>query len=488
MDILGTVKSNLIIFLNFYLLINMTVTTRFAPSPTGHLHIGGARTALFNWLFARANGGKFLLRIEDTDQVRSTPEATEAILNGLKWLNLNWDDEPISQRTRQPIHQEMALKLLKTGHAYKCFATPQEIADYQAEAKQKGNSTFFVSPWRDASDTDYPDKPFTIRVKAPLSGKSLINDIVLGQVSINNDTLDDFVILRSDGSPTYNFAVVVDDHAMDISHIIRGNDHIANTFKQKLIYQAFNWSIPNFAHVPLIHNQQGKKFSKRDGAEGVEVFFNAGIIPEAACNFLARLGWSHGDDEFFCMDQAIKWFRLEDLRKSSARYDPKILNHLSRLHLANLDTSTLLQSLKEFVSIKYQIRIDNNLESQVQKALPFLQGRSKNLVELWEELGFLWYEPGEYDQKSIATMKQINVAVFDAYLDAIEDVFWTRDSLEQFTRELGNRFNLGLGKVIQPIRIALVGKLNSPSVFDLLIILGKDESLYRMKELRKHLN
>ncbi len=465
----------------------MSVVTRFAPSPTGHLHIGGARTALFNWLFARSNGGKFLLRIEDTDRVRSTPEATEAILKGLSWLRLDWDGDPVSQNERQSIHRQMAYRLLESGHAYKCFSTPEEIADYRNTAKQEGAPTLFASPWRDIAPTNHPNRSFTIRLKTPTEGQSFVDDKVFGRVTVNHDSLDDFILLRSDGTPTYNLAVVIDDRHMRVTHIIRGNDHLANTLKQKLVYDAFEWPCPVFAHVPLIHNEAGKKLSKRDGAEGIEFFFDNGIIPEAACNFLARLGWSHDNTEFFRMEQAKKWFRIEDLRKSPARFDPKILNTISGLHLKNLEIDVLYQHLVDFVGRKYDVKIDHETETCILKAIPLLRTRAKTLVDLWNEMAFLRQKRIDYGNSPRHILDQIHREAYDVYLVGIQKIDWTRPSLEDYSKDHGNKYELGLGQVVQPLRIALTGKKSSPSVFDLFMILGRDESLRRLHDLKTHL-
>ncbi|MCY4184308.1 MAG: glutamate--tRNA ligase [Rhodobacteraceae bacterium] len=456
------------------------VVTRFAPSPTGKLHIGGARTALFNWLFARANNGKFLLRIEDTDRERSSEEATAQILASLKWLNLDWDDAPISQFSRQALHQKKALELLQSGEAYKCFATPDEISEIRAELKAKGNTTLFVSPWRDVPEEQHPDLPYTIRLKTPATGKSIITDRVFGEISIDNETIDDLIILRSDGSPTYNFAVVVDDHDMEVSHIIRGDDHIANTFKQKLIYEAFDWHLPVFAHVPLILNEQGKKLSKREGSTGTELYRKEGYLSEVVFNFLARLGWSHGTDEIFSAAEAIKRFKLEDLRKSPSRLDGGILKHLSGQYISKLELEELYQHLLDFLKQNNFGKIPENKEEIVKKALPLIQARSKTLQEVWEGLEFVLYETVRYDEKSHKILESTPKMQLEAFLNGLADLYWERDILEDYAKVFGTQLELGLGKVLQPVRAALVGKTVSPSVFDVMIVLGKEESQNRL--------
>ncbi len=456
------------------------IVTRFAPSPTGNLHIGGARTALFNWLFSRANNGQFLLRIEDTDRERSTEEATRQILASLKWLNLDWDGTPVSQFSRQSIHRARALELLKLGRAYKCFATPEEIAAARKVLKDKGGSTFFVSPWRNKPDDQHPDLPYTVRLKTPETGKSIIQDKVFGEISVNNDTIDDLIILRSDGTPTYNFAVVVDDHDMEVSHIIRGNDHMANTFKQQLIYEAFGWQLPIFAHVPLIHNEQGKKLSKRDGATGTEYYEENGFLPVAVFNFLARLGWSHGDNEFFSMNQAVEQFRLEDLRKSPSRLDYKMLKQISGHFLSTLGPEKLYQELTEFVSNNKSTTISPSKEKLVKKALPLIQPRSKTLLEIWEGLEFLLNPSVSYDEKSIKILSSTPRKQIEDYMHGLSKLDWDRQVLEEYSAAFGTKRGLGLGKVLQPIRAALVGKTVSPSVFDIFMLLGKKESQKRL--------
>jgi len=461
------------------------IVTRFAPSPTGRLHIGGARTALFNWLFARANNGKFLLRIEDTDRERSSEDATAQILASLKWLNLDWDDAPISQFSRQAIHKEKALELLQLGGAYKCFATPDEISDIRTELKARGSTTLFISPWREVPEEQHPDLPYTIRLKTPETGKSIIKDKVFGEISIGNDTIDDLIILRSDGSPTYNFAVVVDDHNMEVSHIIRGDDHIANTFKQKLIYEAFGWDLPVFAHVPLILNDQGKKLSKREGSTGTELYQAEGYLPEAVFNFLARLGWSHGTDEIFTASEAIKRFKLEDLRKSPSRLDNGILKHLSGQYIANLKPEELYLNLLTFIEYSKSGNIPKAKEELVKKALPLVQTRSKTLHEVWNGLEFVRYKNVNYDEKSLKILSSTPKAQLNDFLSGLTDLNWERAVLEEYASAFGSKLNLGLGKVLQPVRAALVGKTVSPSVFDVMIVLGKAESQNRLASATK---
>ncbi|NNK77080.1 MAG: glutamate--tRNA ligase, partial [Litoreibacter sp.] len=310
------------------------VVTRFAPSPTGYLHIGGARTALFNWLYARGRGGKFLLRIEDTDRERSTPEATAAILDGLSWLGLDWDGDAVSQHAGLARHAEVAGQMLEAGTAYKCFSTQDEITAFREAARAEGRSTLFRSPWRDVAPEDHPDALFVVRVKAPQTGQTVIADAVQGEVTWANDQLDDMVLLRSDGTPTYMLAVVVDDHDMGVTHVIRGDDHLANAARQSLIYTAMGWDLPVFAHIPLIHGPDGKKLSKRHGALGIEEYRALGYTPAGLRNYLARLGWSHGDDEVFSTEQALDWFDLDGIGKAPARLDFKKMDNINGRQIA----------------------------------------------------------------------------------------------------------------------------------------------------------
>ena len=345
------------------------VVTRFAPSPTGYLHIGGARTALFNWLFARANGGKFLLRIEDTDHARSTPEATQAIFAGMKWLGLDWDDEAVSQASRVDRHREVALEMLENDTAYKCFSTKDEIETARTRAKNEGQATLFQSPWRDADPETYPDAPYVVRLKAPKEGTITIRDKVQGKVTYRKDTLDDLVLLRADGTPTYMLAVVVDDHDMGVTHIIRGDDHLSNAARQTFIYLAMGWKVPTFAHIPLIHGEDGKKLSKRHGALGVEEYRDMGYLPEAMRNYLARLGWSHGNDEFFTTEQAIQWFTLGGIGKSPARFDFKKLDNLSGQHIRGAEDQVLVDAIVDFLAQTGQTALSDKQIAALQRSM-----------------------------------------------------------------------------------------------------------------------
>ena len=355
------------------------VVTRFAPSPTGFLHIGGARTALFNWLYARGRGGKFLLRIEDTDRERSTPEATEAILTGLRWLGLDWDGDPVSQAARAGRHAEVARQMLAEGTAYKCLPRRTRSRRFARAARAEGRSTLFRSPWRDADPASHPNAPYVVRVKAPLDGETVIRDQVQGDVRIRNDQLDDMVLLRSDGTPTYMLAVVVDDHDMGVTHVIRGDDHLNNAARQMLVYTALGWDVPVWAHIPLIHGPDGKKLSKRHGALGVEDYKLMGYPAAAMRNYLVRLGWSHGDDEFFTDAQAQEWFDLTGIGKSPARLDFKKLDNLTGLHMSAADDAALLHELLDYRAAKGEEPLLGRAEHSIAIGDGRGQGQGKRL-------------------------------------------------------------------------------------------------------------
>ncbi|MEM1301874.1 MAG: glutamate--tRNA ligase, partial [Pseudomonadota bacterium] len=355
----------------------MTVVTRIAPSPTGYMHIGTARTALFNWLFARKHGGQFLLRVEDTDRERSTPEATDAILRGMDWLGFDYDGEAVSQFARADRHAEVAHEMLAHGHAYKCFATQDDIATFREQAKAAGESTLYRSPWRDADPATHPDAPFVVRLKMPRDGETVIADAVQGDVTFQNANLDDMVLLRSDGTPVYMLAVVVDDHDMGVTHVIRGDDHLNNAARQIQIYHAMGWTVPVYAHIPLIHGPDGKKLSKRHGALGVEEYRDMGYPAAAMRNYLARLGWSHGDNEFFNDDQAREWFDLDGIGKSPARFDFKKLENLSGQHIAAADDAALLQELQSFLAATGQTALTDAQNDAMAKGMYTLKERAK---------------------------------------------------------------------------------------------------------------
>ncbi|MEO1291430.1 MAG: glutamate--tRNA ligase [Pseudomonadota bacterium] len=461
-----------------------SVVTRFAPSPTGFLHIGGARTALFNWLFARHHGGRFLLRIEDTDRERSTPEATEAIYEGLRWLGLDWDGDAVSQFSRQVRHREVAEEMLLRGAAYRCYATKEEIDSARESARAAGKSALFQSPWRDADPATAPDLPFVVRLKAPQTGETVIEDAVQGTVTWGNETLDDLVLLRSDGTPTYMLAVVVDDVDMGVTHVIRGDDHLTNAARQSLIYRAMDWPVPVFAHIPLIHGPDGAKLSKRHGALGVEAYRDMGYLAEGMRNYLARLGWSHGDDEFFTTDQAVEWFGLESIGKAPARFDFAKLANLNGQHMRALDDETILTRLGELFALHNKPLPSGAQHEAFSRALPALKERAKTLLEL-ENLAYfaLAERPISYDEKASAAVTEEAKALLGRLTTHLQNASWERTELENSLKGFAESEGLKLGKVAQPLRAALTGRGVSPGVFDVMLSIGHEETLARLSDL-----
>ena len=459
------------------------VVTRFAPSPTGFLHIGGARTALFNWLYARGRSGKFLLRIEDTDLARSTPEATAAILSGLRWLGLDWDGEPISQSARAARHAEVAQEMLARGAAYKCFATQDEIEAFREAARAEGRSTLFHSPWRDADPATHPDAPHVIRLKAPRNGETVIEDAVQGRVTVRNDQLDDMVCLRSDGTPTYMLAVVVDDHDMGVTHVIRGDDHLNNAARQMQAYQAMGWPVPVWAHIPLIHGEDGKKLSKRHGALGVEDYRAMGYPPAALRNYLARLGWSHGDDEFFTDDQARDWFDLDGIGKSPARLDFKKLDHLTGLHFSSMDDAAALHEVTGWLAATDRPALSDAQTRGLLKAMPLVRERARNVEQIYDKAHFIIAErPLQPDQKAMAALTDVSRGILSELTPQLQTASWERERLEAIVSAVAEARGVGLGKLAQPLRAALAGRMVSPSVFDMMLVLGRDETLARLAD------
>ena len=459
------------------------VVTRFAPSPTGFLHIGGARTALFNWLYARHEGGKFLLRIEDTDRKRYTPDAVEAILQSLKWLGLDWDGDAVSQFEQADRHREVALDMVERGTAYRCYSTREEIDAFREQAKAEGKPPLFVSPWRDSDATPPEGAEYVIRLKAPQDGETLVADEVQGTVTWKNVTLDDLILLRSDGSPTYMLAVVVDDHDMGVTHVIRGDDHLTNAARQKLIYDANNWQVPVFAHIPLIHGPDGAKFSKRHGAPGVEEYRDMGYPATAMRNYLARLGWSHGDDEFFTTDQAVEWFTLDRIGKSPARFDFKKLDNLSGLHIRNMDDEVLTREIENYVASQQIPPLTETQHVAMINAMPGLKERAKKLPEVLEMAHyFLGERPFEPDEKAAALLDTVSRGMLKRLTSHLQNVSWTQDHLEAELRSFSENEGLKLGKVAQPLRAALTGRTISPSVFEVMVNIGRDETLARLND------
>ncbi|MFC7703499.1 glutamate--tRNA ligase [Plastorhodobacter daqingensis] len=460
------------------------VVTRFAPSPTGYLHIGGARTALFNWLYARGRGGRFLLRIEDTDRERSTPEATAAILRGLEWLGLDWDGEAISQFERRDRHAEVAQEMLARGHAYKCFATQEEIEAFRDAARAEGRSTLYQSPWRDADPASHPDAPFVIRLRAPRSGETVIEDAVQGTVRFRNDQLDDMVCLRSDGTPTYMLAVVVDDHDMEVTHVIRGDDHLNNAARQALVYQAMGWPVPVFAHIPLIHGPDGKKLSKRHGALGVEEYQAMGYPAAGIRNYLARLGWSHGDDEFFTDAQAREWFDLAGIGRAPARLDFKKLENICGQHIAAADDAALLHELEGFLAATGAAPLMDWQRDRLARGMYCLKERAKTFPELLEKARFALAErPLEREARAEAALDPVSRGILGELTPQLQSASWTREALEETVAGVAGAHGLGLGKLAAPLRAALAGRTVTPSVFDMMLVLGREETVARLGEV-----
>ncbi len=498
---------------------------RFAPSPTGYLHIGGGRTALFNWLYARGRNGKFLLRIEDTDRERNNEQAVTAILDGLKWLGLDWDGDAVSQFARADRHREVANELLERGSAYYCYASPAEIEAAREKAKAEGRPQIFLSPWRDRDPKDAPkDVKPAVRLKAPREGETIVNDHVQGRVTFPNKDLDDLIILRSDGNPTYNLAVVVDDHDMGITHVIRGADHLTNAGRQTQIYQGMGWTVPEFAHVPLIHGADGAKLSKRHGAQGVEEYRDMGYLPAALRNYLVRLGWSHGDDEIMSTEDLIRWFDIDDINKSASRLDFKKLDDLNGHYIRATADQELLDHIRNMlahldfnalaatpVDPKAPPRPDIALALDVQRqltgvatgrdladrfaakgwekfarAIPALKERSKTLAELISGALFIVAErPLKLDDKALKLLsadgRASNADVLKI-LSAVSDRDWVAGTLETQIKSHAEAKGLKLGSIAQPLRAALTGRAVSPPVFDVLEVLGRDESLARISD------
>jgi glutamyl-tRNA synthetase len=457
------------------------VVTRFAPSPTGYLHIGGARTALFNWLYARGRGGRFLLRIEDTDRERSTPAATEAILKGLRWLGLDWDGAAVSQFARRDRHAQVAHEMLARGAAYRCYATPEEIAAFRAAEEAAGRYPVFLSPWRDADPASWPDRPFAIRMRAPRTGETVVQDAVQGRVVVKNETLDDMIVLRSDGTPVYMLAVVVDDHDMGVTHVIRGDDHLNNAARQQMVYDAMGWPVPVWAHIPLIHGEDGKKLSKRHGAVGLHEYAGMGYPPAAMRNYLSRLGWSHGDDEFFSSAQAMQWFDLPGIGRAPARLDSRKLQHLSGMHIAAMDDAALLHDLRGYMAETGQDPLTGAQEARLSRALYAVKDRAKTLPEVLEKARFCLVErPVSRDAAAQAALDPVSRGILKSLTPHLQDADWTKASLEVILTDAASSAGIGFGKLAAPLRAALAGRAVSPSVYDMMLVLGREETNARL--------
>ena len=455
------------------------VVTRFAPSPTGYLHIGGARTALFNWLYARHTGGKFLLRIEDTDRARSTREAIDAILDGMRWLGLDWDGHEYYQSQFWARHAEIAHRLVDRGAAYRCYMTQEELAEAREKAKLERRPFRIESPWREVAE-EQGDKPFVIRLKAPREGETVVDDEVQGRVTVQNAEIDDFVLLRSDGTPTYMLAVVVDDHDMGVTHVIRGDDHLNNAFRQLAIIRAMGWPEPTYAHVPLIHGPDGAKLSKRHGAMGVDAYRDQlGLLPEAVVNYLLRLGWGHGDDEIISRDQAIEWFDLPHVGKSPSRFDFKKLENLNGHYIREADD----ERLADLVAPK--LGIDGAEPRRLLlRAMPELKARAHTLNELTDGARFLFARrPVVIDEDAAALLTPDACVVLHRTYEGLAALAeWDAASVEAAIREVAEGTGVKLGKLAQPLRAALTGRTTSPGIFDVLALLGREESLARIAD------
>ena len=467
------------------------VVTRFAPSPTGFLHIGGGRTALFNWLYARRFGGKMLLRIEDTDRERSTEAAIDAIIDGLRWLGLDWDGDPIFQFARASRHAEVAHDLLERGRAYRCFATPAELDEMREKARAEGRPMKYDGRWRDRDPaTAPPGLNPVIRLRAPLDGETVVDDQVQGRVVWQNKDLDDLVLLRSDGTPTYMLAVVVDDHDMGVTHIVRGDDHLTNAARQTQIYQAMGWDVPVMAHIPLIHGPDGAKLSKRHGALGVDAYRSLGYLPAAVRNYLVRLGWAHGDQEVFSTDEMIAAFDLSAIGRSASRFDFAKLENLNGIYMRAAPDDDILAALDQVMPELGPPRglgqaLSGDVRARLVMAMPGLKERAKTLVELLDSAAYLYSpRPLALEDKAAALLdgearKRLGLLI--GSFEAIGE--WTVETTEAAVRAFADAHGLKLGQVAQPLRAALTGKSTSPGLFDVLAVLGRDESILRLRDV-----
>ncbi len=456
------------------------VVTRFAPSPTGFLHIGGARTALFNLLFARHHGGKFLLRIEDTDRARSTQPAIDAILDGMRWLGLDWDGDEVFQFARAERHAEVARQMVEQGAAYRCYLSQDELAAMRAEAEAAKKPLRICSPWRERENPD-ADASYVIRLKAPSEGATTIRDLVQGEVTVQNSEIDDLVLLRSDGTPTYMLAVVVDDHDMGVTHVIRGDDHLNNAFRQLPIYRAMGWPEPQYAHIPLIHGADGAKLSKRHGALGVDAYRDElGILPEALSNYLLRLGWGHGDDEIISREQAIEWFDLAGVGKSPSRFDLKKLENLNGHYIRSSDDGRLA----DLVATRLPFEASAEQRDLLRRSMAALKPRAANLIELRDGAMFLFRtRPLELDGDAAPLLEggaRALLAQLHTALDGVKS--WDTEALEAAVRTVAEDAGVKLGAAAQPLRAALTGRRTSPGIFDVLALLGREESLARIRD------
>lgn len=470
--------------------MNAPVITRFAPSPTGYLHIGGARTALFNWLFAKHHGGKMLLRIEDTDRARSTTDAIDAILDNLSWLGLNWDDEVVYQHNRAERHAAVAYELLAGGKAYKCFCTQEELAVMRDNAKAAGKSVLYDGTWRNRDPAEAPEgiNP-VIRFKSPNDGQTVIQDRVQGRVVTENEQLDDLILLRNDGSPTYMLSVVVDDHDMGVTHVIRGDDHLTNAARQAQIIAAMNWDLPVFAHIPLIHGPDGAKLSKRHGALGVDAYRIMGYLPQAIRNYLVRLGWSHGDEEIMSLDAMIEWFNLEAIGRGPARIDFDKLAHLNGHYIRETDDSGLSDAVLNLAeNSDASFPLPDNLTEEdkatLTRAMPAIKDRAKTLVDLASSATFLFAaRPISLDEKAAKLVTPDSTGILSKFIAPLTDIDpWTVEQIEVTIRKFAEEEGIKLGNIAQPLRSVLTGTTTSPGIFDVLYLLGRNSAISRIRD------
>ena len=466
----------------------MTVVTRFAPSPTGYLHIGGARTALFNWLYARHCGGKFYLRIEDTDRERSTKEAVDAIFEGLEWMGFDWDAEPVFQFARAPRHVEVAKQLLKEGKAYYCYCSPEELAQMREEQKAAGKPVRYDGRWRDRDPSEAPAgvKP-VIRIKAPREGETVLHDLVQGEVRVSHDQLDDMILVRADGTPTYMLSVVVDDHDMGVNHVIRGDDHLTNTFRQIMLHEALGWDVPTYAHIPLIHGPDGLKLSKRHGALGAHVYKEMGFLPEAMRNYLLKLGWAHGDDEIISTEQAIEWFDIKDVVRSPARFDMVKLTSINGVYIRNSSDEHLMKYVRPIMEKELGSALTEEQAVRVMAGMADLKERAKNLNDLAKSAMF-YVRPRPLPLLSDKAGRLISdgkaaLETLSAEMQGVSE--WKHDVLEQMARDYAEQNGVKLGAAAQPLRAAVTGSEVSPPIFRIMEILGKEETLSRLDDALK---
>ena len=460
------------------------VVTRFAPSPTGYLHLGGARTALFNWMYARKNSGKFLLRIENTDQTRSNPKAELAIFKGLKWLRLTWDDDIIYQFDRKERHLEIAKLLLQKNFAYKCYSTKNEITVFKEKALKLGKSTKFISPWRNQQPACSPSKEYVVRLRVPESGKTTIIDRVQGEIVWNNENLDDLILVRSDGTVTYNLAVVVDDFDTNVTDIIRGDDHLTNAAKQYLIYKALDWDVPTFSHIPLIHGFDGKKLSKRHGAVGLEHYQKQGMIASAMIRYLSQLGWHPGSNDLISIEESIQNFKLEKIVKSPARFDPIKLNDICSKLIRNASNDTIIKEFDVFLKIAGIRTLTKSEKTILSKSLPFLKPRIKNFNELYVQASFLIIgKLFKINADCLELITKTSLSLLRELTNRLNNVIWEREIINETIKLLAKEYQIAYKEVAQMVRIAIVGKLNSPGIVDMMLALGRPEIINRFNNL-----